>query len=467
MSGSTSVPQIQFTDTGPVAPTEAAIVAGLGADFNAAFGGNLNLDPSTPQGQLITSIAAILGDNYNTQVALFNSVDPAFATGRMQDAIGRIYFLTRNPAEPTVLQVTCGGLPGVVIPVGSLVADTSGFLYSCTGAGVIGAGGTVALSFSARLTGPTAVPASVSIYRAIPGWNTAAVVSGVVGNAVEGTSAFEARRQATVAANGAGFLPAIAGAVAIVPGVLDFYATENSTGFAATIGGVTVAANSIFVCVAGGASADIAQAIWTKKNPGCGYTGSTSVTVYDSNSGYSAPLPSYVVKYQVPTAKATCFAVRIANSASVPANVTALVAGAILAAFNGQDGGDRARIGSEIFASRFYAGVAQLGPWARIVSLLVGSQASPTASFTGALAGTVLAVSSVTGTIAIGHFVFGVGVAHGTVITGGSGATWAVSVSQTVTSVAMVSVAAANNDVTLNIDQIPTLVTADVTVALV
>ena len=161
---------------------------------------------------------------------------------------------------------------------------------------MIGAGGTVALSFSARLTGPTAVPASVSIYRAIPGWNTAAVVSGVVGNAVEGTSAFEARRQATVAANGAGFLPAIAGAVAIVPGVLDFYVTENSTGFPATIGGVTVAANSIFVCVAGGASADIAQAIWTKKNPGCGYTGSTSVTVYDSNSGYSAPLPSYVVK---------------------------------------------------------------------------------------------------------------------------------------------------------------------------
>ena len=129
MSGQTSVPIPSFTDKGFVAPAESAIVSGLNADYNAAFGGNLNTDPSTPQGQLIASTAAMLGDCYDQETLLFNSVDPAFASGRMQDAIARIYFLTRDPAQSTVLQIACVGLQGVQILGGATVIDPEGNIF--------------------------------------------------------------------------------------------------------------------------------------------------------------------------------------------------------------------------------------------------------------------------------------------------------------------------------------------------
>ena len=466
MSG-TSIPPLQFTSTGVVVPATANIVTGVGADFNAAFGGKLNLAGSTPQGQLITSEAAMLAENYAEQAWLFNNIDPSYASGRMQDAIGRIYFLTRNPSQSTVLQVTCSGLAGAYIPIGALVIDPSNNIYLCTLAGTIGAGGTIVLSFASQTQAPLAVPGTVSIYQTSFGWDTATVVSGVVGNVTESRAAFEARRSASVAANGAGFLPAVAGAIAKVANVLDYYVTENATNASVTVLGVTIAANSLYACVSGGLSTDIANAIWTKKNPGCSYTGGTSVTVYDSNSGYSYPYPSYVVKFQIPTANAICFAAQISNSSLVPSNAQTQIATAITAAFNGQDGGSRARIGSIVFASRFYAGVALLGAWAQIISIQIGSNTAPTASFTGAIAGTALTVSGVTGTIAVGQFVYGAGVLSGTVIASGSGLSWVVSTTQTVASEAMTSVSAVQNDVQINANQVPTLALADISVTLV
>jgi hypothetical protein len=260
-----------------------------------------------------------------------------------------------------------------------------------------------------------------------------------------------------VAKNGAGFLPTILGEVLGVAGVIDAYVTENYTGSPVTVGGVTLAPNSLYVAVSGGAAQDIGDAIWRKKNPGCAYNGSTSVTVTDSNSGYSPPYPTYTVTWTTATAEKTAFNVTMTNSVAVPSNAATLVANAIAAAFTGSDGAARARIGSTLYASRYYGPVALLGAWAQIVAITLGSQASPAATFTGSITGTALAVSGVTGAIAIGQFVFGTGVASGTYIVSGSGASWVVSVTQTVGSEAMVGVAATLNDYTMDIDQIPTL----------
>src|SRR5438067_5191219 len=118
MSGTTNVPSITFTPTGVVLPSDADILSGIQADMNAAFGGNLNPSLSTPQGQLATSQAAILSAK-NAEIAKFvNQIDPDVADGAMQDAIGRIYFLTRRPATSTAVQVDCLGQVGVIIPVG-------------------------------------------------------------------------------------------------------------------------------------------------------------------------------------------------------------------------------------------------------------------------------------------------------------------------------------------------------------
>ena len=61
-----------------------------------------------------------------------------------------------------------------------------------------------------------------------------------------------------------------------------------------------------------------------------------------------------------------------------------------------------------------------------------------TAIFTGVISGTTLTVSNIqSGTISIGQVLFGVGVSQETIITGGSGTSWTVNISQTVSSTLM------------------------------
>lgn len=378
MAGTTSVPSIEFTPTGLVLPPDSEILTGVQTDMNAAFGGNLNLALSTPQGQLATSQAAVLSDN-NAKFAKFVSqVDPDTADGFMQDAIARVYFLNRRPASPTTVQVVCNGLAGVVIPVGSLVRDTSENVYSCTQGGVIGATGNVTLTFAALVPGPNPCPSgaiSGAPYRAVLGWDRAAnIAPGVIGALVETRAEFEYRRRQSVAINGKGTLPSIYANVFNVDGVLDVYAAENTTSAPITLGATnyTLVPHSIYIAVVGGVAAEVAKAIWLRKDAGCDYNGNTSIVVPDE-SGYSYPYPTYNVKFQTPTPRPILFKVDLASNPSLPSDIVARVKAAIISAFSGGDGGQRARIGATIFASRFYAPVSTISPVVSILSLLIGT----------------------------------------------------------------------------------------------
>lgn len=472
----TNVPSPTFGPNGFIIPATTAVLDGVCQDIDQAFGGNLNLDPSdtatlsTPQGQLATSETAVIDEVNVTFLFLTQQLDPAFSSGRYQDALARIYNLQRNPSQPTVVQALCTGDAGVVIPVNAIAIAADGNQYLCTEQGTIPVGGSITLPFACAVPGPIPCPAGTlnQIYQVIPGWDSITnSADGVLGNNVESRAAFETRRQQTLAANSRGSLQAILGAVLEVPDVIDAYVTENDNDTPTTIGGVALAANSVYVAVVGGEAAAIAQAIWSKKAPGCAYgAGNTTVTVLDQSPQYSPPFPNYDVTFEIPDALTIYFNVNIANSSLVPSNASTLIQNAIVNAFAGGDGGPRARIGSTVYASRFYAPIAALGAWAQIISIEIGSLNSAAASFTGAIAGTALTVSSVTGTIAIGQVLAGAGVAPGTTITAGSGTSWTVSTSQTVTSEAMQTVSADLFDIGVDIDQEPVVSAPDIVVTL-
>ena len=388
----------------------------------------------------------------------------------MQDAIGRIYFIERNPAQSTTVTATCTGLADVVIPIGALASDVGGNLYSATGSGTIGIGGTVSVGFACLTTGPIACPANTltSIYQAIPGWDQINNLSdGVIGNNVESRADFEYRREQTVAANSVGSLSSVQGSVLNVANVLDAYTTENDTGSPTTIKGVSVGANSIYVAATGGLDADVATAIWKKKMPGCAYTGNTTVTVYDTNSGYVTP-PSYSVTFERPTALPFLFSVSIANSSLVPSNAATLVQNAIVAAFSGADGGQRVRIASTTYATRFIPPVAALGAWAQVVSLTMGTTATTAAVVTASISGVTMTVTATaSGSLAIGQQLTGVNVRAGTVITGGSGSSWVVSPSQSASSATVNAYVVTANSESPNMDRAPTINAANINVFIV
>ena len=222
-TGTTSVPAPTFGANGFTIPQTSAILAGAIADMQAAFGGKLNPNLNTPQGQLASSLSAIVEDCYSQFLLYTNLVDPALSYGRMQDAIGYIYFLNRKPAEPTFVQGDLTGKPSanVTVPVNSLAQATDGTIYASTATVVINAAGTATVGFEAVVDGPISCPAGTltRIYQARPGWDTVTnPEAGLIGANVESASAFELRRQQSVAQNSMGPAPAVQGAVLSVPG---------------------------------------------------------------------------------------------------------------------------------------------------------------------------------------------------------------------------------------------------------
>lgn len=466
MAVTTNVPGLIYTDAGYVVPSEQSVLTGVQTDINSAFGGGVNPALTTGLGQLATSTTALIGNKNDETVNLFQQFDPAYATGRGQDAIARIYFLSRKPALPTVVEALCTGGQGVIIPAGAQAKSADGLIYTCTdGTDLITgipASGNVTLTFECSVDGPISCPAGSlsTIFRAIPGWDSITnLADGVLGRVVEGRAEFERRRAASVALNARGSLPSVRGAVLSVAEILDAYVAENTTNSPVVIRGVSVAAKSLYVSAVGGTDVDVAQAIWSKKAPGCGYNGNTTVTVFDSNSGYSPPLPSYAVSFERPSSLAILFAVVISNSSQVPSNAQAQVQAAIISAFAGADGGTRAQIASTIYSGRYYGVVGGLGSWANVVSILIGSNNTPGASFTGSIAATTLTTSAVTGTVAIGQTISDLlgAVPAGTVILSGSGSTWTINKSLTVSSRAMKGVIPTLTSVNVNADQVPTV----------
>lgn len=376
----TNVPAIVFTSTGLKVPQESDVLAGVLADYNEALGGNMNTALETPQGQLATSTAAIIAATNALFAKFVNESNPDTADGVYQDAIARIYFLERSAGAPTVVACVCSGDFGVPIPIGAQARDTSGNLYTCLEAGQIGIGGTVTLSFANQVDGPIPCPANTlnEIYRAITGWDSINnPAPGVLGRFVETRAEFEFRRENSVALNAHGSKEAIYAAVFDVEDVLDVFVTENVLDTVVNYGPTNypLAAHSVYVGVVGGESVDIANAINTKKDLGCNMNGNTSVVVTDDS--YTAPKPTYTIKFNRPTPLPILFAVQLTDSSSLPSDIVALVKAAIIASFTGADGSARIRIGGQILASKFYTPVNLIGPEVSILSIKIGSGAGP------------------------------------------------------------------------------------------
>lgn len=475
---STNVPQIQWTATGIVVPTPAAVLQGVQEDINAAFGGNLNFtNLNTPQGQLATSQAAAISNAYALFAMLVNGVDPDLNSGFMQDVIARIYFLNRSLGTATVVSCTCNGLSGTNIPTGNAqtpqARDTAGNLYYCVQGGQIPVGGNITLSFANVVNGPVPCPAGtlIQIYQAVTGWDSITnPADGVPGTNTETAQALEFRREQSVAANAHGSADAIYGEVINLPGVTDAYVFENVTDSPIFVGSTLyeLLPHSVYVGVVGGDPQSIANAIWIKKDLGCNMNGNTTETVVDTN--YAFPQPSYLITFNNCAENVAGFdlVINIVDSASLPSTIVADVTAAVTAQFNGTaPGAQRVRIGSLLLAAVFYGPVANCeGPSVpvNVLSIFIGS------AFTGlgttVITSDVLTVTTAsTGALSPGTVVAGAGIPANTQIvqqlSGPSGGTgtyqMSAAASATHASPEALTGAASATSAQIGIDQAPVL----------
>jgi hypothetical protein len=373
-----NVPALQITPEGVIAPQAVDIRTGVLLDENVAFGGDLDIvTPSTPQAYLADDLTSNILDS-NAEVAYtLAMIDPATSQGRWQDGIGRIYFLSRNGATASVVIAECTGQVGTTTPAGALAEDDAGNLWASTGPVSYPIGGTASVQFACLTLGPIqlGIGELTRIAQTSPGWDAITNLSAAtVGSALEPRTAFEIRRQESVAANGRGTPPAIRSAVWGVDGVLDVFVYDNFTNATINYGSTNypIIEHSVYVGVVGGNDAEVAQAIWTKKDLGCDMNGNTTVVAQDTED-QEFPYPSYNIKFNRPAGLAIKFAVSIANNTSLPSDIVALTKAAIIATFTGANGAQRARMGGIIFASNYYAAVASLGASVSIIQIKIGT----------------------------------------------------------------------------------------------
>ena len=396
--GTTAVPPIQWTTAGVVLPTDAEILTGVQADIDNAFGGGLNPGLSTPQGQIASSETAIIAEKNSEIAYIVNQVDPQYASGRFQDAIGQIYFMTRNPAVSTVVIATLGGVPGATIPAGALALDTSGNVYQLLDLVTIGTNGTVQGEFANVAAGPIpcAAGALSQIYQAISGWDTITNASaGILGSDVESPQEFEIRRQNSVALNSHGTTDTIFANVYAVSGVLACFVSDNPSGATLNYGATNypLAPHSVYIAVVGGEASAIAQAIWSAKDLGCSYSafpnypaGSTvpglgsveTVVVYDTRPQYAPNYPAYGVSFIIPSPTPIYFSVAVSNASSLPSDYVTLIQNAIIDQFNGSSSSSPAGIASFIVALSYTGAIFAAVPGVSLVSIFVGLAANPT-----------------------------------------------------------------------------------------
>lgn len=351
--------QLEFDSTGITIPKTSDIRADIAAKFQAAFQASgsteaANTDPDQPLGQLVDALAAEI-EAKNAEIAfLSNMYSMDQATGSFLDQLVSLYFIERKVSEPTIVQCTCTGLSGTVIPFGAIVQDTNGNQYRCLTTNVtIGSTGTATVNFAAVTHGPLEVqPETVTkIVTTVPGWDSVTnPVAGVTGRDEESDAVLRDRTKQSVALNSHGPVEAIQSAVGQVDGVIDVAVLENITNVPEVQFGVTVPGHSIAVCVAGGEGSDIAQAIYEKKDAGCGMTGTTDVTYTLPSTGVEYTFPIIVPTNTNVFVQVTLFAQSIGES------LQQAIANAIVADAAGENKNvPRVGLAQTLYGSRFWS----------------------------------------------------------------------------------------------------------------
>ncbi len=269
-----AVPLIQFNSTGLVIPTQAQILAGVQADWIAVFGANLNLNPATPQGQLMALQTEQISAVYGMVAWIANQIDPAQAMYFMQDALGQIYQQTRLPATFTSVEATLLGEAGLTINAGYQAQNAAtNDVYTLIAPVTLDGTGTGTGTFQCTVSGPIVCPpGALSMGQSYPGLTSVSnTAAGITGSNVESREAFEIRRLNTLAANSQGFPGSVQSAIYQIPNVASVCVRVNNSSLPITLGPTNypLPANAMYVGVAGSASpAAIGAAMNLKMAPG-------------------------------------------------------------------------------------------------------------------------------------------------------------------------------------------------------
>ena len=278
-----------FNDNGLQIATRPELVEGLTQDFQTIYGADINVDQSSPDGQLLNIFAQGGTDIRELLMQIYNSFDPDNCSGKVLDARCAINNIFRKGGTFTTVAidittdrtVTLQGLDdnyNDVNATGYTIQDSAGNQFILVSTQTLQAG-TSRVLFRSKEIG--AVQTTLNTIT-IPVTIVLGVVS--VNNPVDATEGeneesdydLKVRRRQSVSIGSSGYLNGLLATVLQLDGVTDAALYENYTGEVDENG---TPAHCMWLIVEGGTTSDIADAIYRKKSYGCNMRGNITYTI--------------------------------------------------------------------------------------------------------------------------------------------------------------------------------------------
>ncbi len=312
-------------------------------EYKSVFGDDLDLDPETPEGILISAETTSRAGISTNNAQLANQINPNIAGGVFLDALWALLGGTRSLATSSTFAVNpdLTGVPSTFIPAGSKAANSAGDEFETLGDVTLDGSGLGDVAFASVETGAIVCDIGdlTTILSGVIGWETVNnTVAATLGVATQSDISARSERKETLGAEGSGLAISVSSKVRAVSGVESLTFRENETAAPVVIDNVNLVANSIWVCVDGGTDADVASALLGAKSGGCNWNNGNSsnpVTevVVDPTSGQS-----YSVLFDRPDIIPVLYEVTITSSTI--SNSTQIVKDAIVAYANGELDGE-------------------------------------------------------------------------------------------------------------------------------
>lgn len=291
---------------------------------------NWNLDPSTPDGLKIASDAELYGNFDETLQRAYNARDPNKAKGVDLNVVCSLTGTVRELGTPSNVELTLGGVPGTVIIAGRIVeSPTTGSRWTIDSPVTIGPGGTASATATCTVNGATqaSIGTITRIVSTVGGWQTVTNPAVATPGTNRQTDALlRVERAKAVARPGSNQVDNMLGEIFAVSGVRRAIVLENFTDAVDSNG---LPAHSVAPIVDGGLDANVALAIFRKKNPGCAlHAAGTLVTVPDVYDKYPSNVKD--ITFSRPNYVDMTIVVTVQNDGTLPNNADDLIKAAIL-----------------------------------------------------------------------------------------------------------------------------------------
>lgn len=260
----------------------------LTTGFRNTYGNDINVDSNSPDGQLINILSQVVIDMLELIQQVFNSFDPDYAIGKTLDqrvALNNIkrkggtYSYT-NIVVTTTAACTLQGLNNVDAENAFTVSDAQGNQWVLTATQTPAAAGSYTYSFRAKEIGaveslPNTITTIIKSVVGVSGVNNPSGLT-VKGEDSETDSELKSRRRDSIGIASQGYRESLRAALLNTQDVTYAQVYENESNSTDADG---IPGHSIWVIVQGGTDANVAQAIYIKRNGGCGMKGSTTYNI--------------------------------------------------------------------------------------------------------------------------------------------------------------------------------------------